>query len=62
MNRDNVYELCKRVIERGSGYCISEVMLSKEAVDAIINCAVSEAIETMKSMGYVSGLLSEAKE
>lgn len=62
MNRDNVYKLCERIKERGNGYYISEVMLSKEAVDAIINCAVSEAIETMKSMGYVSGLLSEAQE
>lgn len=62
MNRDNVYKLCERIIEKGNGYYISEIMLSKEAVDAIIDCAVCEAVEAMKSMGYVSGLLSETKE
>lgn len=40
MNRDNVYKLCERIIEKGNGYYISEVMLSKEAVDAIIDCAL----------------------
>lgn len=62
MNRDNIYKLCERIKEKGAGYYISEVMLSKEAVDAIIDCAVCEAVEAMKSMGYVSGLLSETKE
>ena len=62
MNRDNVYKLCERIIEKRDGYYISKVILSKESIDAIIDCAVCEAVESIKSMGYVSGLLSEAKE
>lgn len=62
MDRNNVYKLCERIIEKHSGYYISEVMLSKEAIDAIIDCAVFEAIEAMKSMGYISGLSSEVQE
>jgi hypothetical protein len=51
-----------KIIDKRNGYYISEIMLSKEAVDAIIDCAVCEAVEAIKSMGYVSGLLSEVKE
>lgn len=62
MNRDNVYKLCERITEERNGYYISEVMLPKESIDAIIDCAVCESVEAMKNMGYVTGLLSEAKE
>ena len=43
MDRNNVYKLCERIKKQWDGYCISEVMLPKEAVDAIIDCAVQEA-------------------
>ena len=43
MGRNEVYELCERIIEKGNGCNISEVVLSKDAIDAIIDCAVQEA-------------------
>ena len=45
MGRNEVYELCERIIEKGTGCYISEVVLSKDAIDAIIDCAVQEANE-----------------
>lgn len=50
MDRNEVYEACKVYIrppdpELESGY--TKTLLPKEAVDAIIDCAVQEAVEEM---------------
>lgn len=44
MTRQEVYEKCVRVLEKHKGYSISEVMLPKDAVDAIIDRAVQESV------------------
>lgn len=50
MDRNEVYEACKIYISsrdpmRESGY--TKTLLHKEAVDAIIDCAVQEAVKEM---------------
>lgn len=50
MDRNEVYEACKVYIRskdpmRESGY--TKTLLPKEAVDAIIDCAVQEAVKEM---------------
>lgn len=48
-SRVNVYELCQRAYNPFSTV-FTETVLSKEAVDAIIDCAVSEAVEVIMAM------------
>lgn len=47
MNRQKVYELCQRVTLVG-GMEYVKIILPEEAVNAIIDCAVEEAVEAVE--------------
>ena len=53
MNRQDVYDKCTEKIyptleDYKEGVCLTKHLLPKEAIDAIIDCAVEEAVMRMK--------------
>lgn len=59
MTREEVYDKCvekfyptPKAYEKG--LCSVKYLLSREAIDAIIDCAVAEAIERVKNMTFAT--------
>lgn len=49
MTREEVYNTCTEIIRKGENeYIIGRILLPKHAIDAIIDCAVEEAVLALK--------------
>lgn len=51
MSRKDVYEACTVVLHIGDNKSFAEHKLTPKMIDAIIDCAVEEAVERMKGKG-----------
>lgn len=51
MNRKDVYKACTVTIPIGGNKAFTEHKLTPKMIDAIIDCAVEEAVERMKGKG-----------